>query len=848
MLSFAAAPTNGIKSSRASRNQTIAGPPQANWNQLGSYLPPLIRQNMVMITDTIKGEVLLFGGQTPTQLNNGTGFVNDTWSFNGERWNQLHPSTMPSPRGYAAAAYDAVHHNLVMFGGDVEAGQIAETWTWDGITWTQQQPAHSPSARLGAGMAFDAATQRVVLFGGVSLVNGPDGIQQQVPLSDTWTWDGNDWTQQSPTISPPARYFFGFADGSATSAPVLFGGNPGQGNVPLVDTWTWNGTSNSWSPQPTVSAPSPRFGPAMAFDPRLGKAVLFGGSTPDTTCTGINGCIDVGNHVVGDTWTWDGTQWTQVNSPGETPPARIYVAMAFDPVRSAMTLFGGVTNYGWQNDTWRFDGSTWIQEDFNAPDELQSAMFAREPNSLGTAVLFGGGNEYGFSSTQTWRWTGSGWTLLHPEHTPLPRQAGTIVFDTIRNVTTLFGGLVDTYGQPGTRQNYNANDVWNWDGTDWTPVNPPQSPPGRVGAMGAFNAARGQLVVFGGLGDSGLLSDTWTWDGNNWTEQHPANSPPARFSGSMAYDVATQQVVLFGGTVYNTQYFNDTWTWNGNDWIEQHPANVPPVRGYTSMAYDPRSSSVILFGGCITCFGAPTDSDTWSWDGANWIQLEPGNIPIGRAAQAMVDGNGSSPVLMFGGRQAGGVSYDSGTPHLNDLWAFAPPVTPVRVVSRKIHGSAGTFDVDLPITGTPSIECRSGGTTNDYTLVFAFTNPLASVAGATVSSGTGTVSSRGVDSTDAHNYIVNLTGVSNAQYLTVTLTNVSDSVGNFSSSVPASIGILVGDVNASGVVTSGDTNLCKAQALQPVTNANFRNDINASGSITTGDVNIIKQNALSRLP
>ena len=55
--------------------------------------------------------------------------------------------------------------------------------------------------------------------------------------------------------------------------------------------------------------------------------------------------------------------------------------------------------------------------------------------------------------------------------------------------------------------------------------------------------------------------------------------------------------------------------------------------------------------------------------------------------------------------------------------------------------------------------------------------------------------------------------------------------------------LLIGDVNASGTVTSGDTNLCKAQALQTVTNANFRDDINASGAITTGDVNIIKQSA-----
>ena len=99
-----------------------------------------------------------------------------------------------------------------------------------------------------------------------------------------------------------------------------------------------------------------------------------------------------------------------------------------------------------------------------------------------------------------------------------------------------------------------------------------------------------------------------------------------------------------------------------------------------------------------------------------------------------------------------------------------------------------------------------------------------------------------------HEHIVNLTGVANAQYVTVSLTNVSDSVGNFSSTVSATMGVLVGDVNASGIVTSGDTNLCKAQALQPVSAANFRNDINTSGAITTGDVNIIKQNALSQLP
>src|SRR5439155_5542547 len=50
---------------------------------------------------------------------------------------------------------------------------------------------------------------------------------------------------------------------------------------------------------------------------------------------------------------------------------------------------------------------------------------------------------------------------------------------------------------------------------------------------------------------------------------------------------------------------------------------------------------------------------------------------------------------------------------------FSPPPVPLTaVVSRKVHGSAGTFDVDLPLSGAHGIECRSGGANNDYTLVF----------------------------------------------------------------------------------------------------------------------------------
>ena len=87
---------------------------------------------------------------------------------------------------------------------------------------------------------------------------------------------------------------------------------------------------------------------------------------------------------------------------------------------------------------------------------------------------------------------------------------------------------------------------------------------------------------------------------------------------------------------------------------------------------------------------------------------------------------------------------------------FATPLQLVTAVSRKMHGGLGPFDIDLP-SGMPGIECRSGGPTNDYTIVFTFTNPLTAVDG--VNPGCGSVSSSMIDSGDAHRYIVNLTGV-----------------------------------------------------------------------------------------
>jgi hypothetical protein len=183
----------------------------------------------------------------------------------------------------------------------------------------------------------------------------------------------------------------------------------------------------------------------------------------------------------------------------------------------------------------------------------------------------------------------------------------------------------------------------------------------------------------------------------------------------------------------------------------------------------------------------------------------------------------------------------------------APPVQLNAVVSRKVHGTAGTFDIDLPLTGSPGIECRSPGNTGDgsadYKLVFVFPDPLTSV-GSVSSTATGPTQpgpSTGSIDADAHNYIVDLTAVPNAQYITVTLNNVRDTA-NRAGNVSQTVGILVGDTTADGTVNSADIGQTKSQSGHLVTISNFREDVTADGSINSADIGLVKSKSGTAWP
>jgi hypothetical protein len=121
----------------------------------------------------------------------------------------------------------------------------------------------------------------------------------------------------------------------------------------LGDTWEWDGSA--WT-QVADGGPPSRLNPGMATIG--GKVVLFGG---DHT----NVCVVSCPESLSDTWTWDGTLWTEQHVAGPSPRAELAMA----GFRGSVLLYGGVDSRTEQieTDTWRWDGKAWTEVPVTGP-------------------------------------------------------------------------------------------------------------------------------------------------------------------------------------------------------------------------------------------------------------------------------------------------------------------------------------------------------------------------------------------------------------------------------------------------------------------------------------------------
>jgi hypothetical protein len=198
------------------------------------------------------------------------------------------------------------------------------------------------------------------------------------------------------------------------------------------------------------------------------------------------------------------------------------------------------------------------------------------------------------------------------------------------------------------------------------------------------------------------------------------------------------------------------------------------------------------------------------------------------------------PVFGFGGSYFNLIDVAQG-------YVFDPIL--VSAVSRKIHGTAGTYDVDLlpPASG---IEPRSGGTNGDYQVVVTFAVPITSVSSAVAVPATGgTASVVGAPIVSGTEVTINLTNVSNAQRLTINLIGVNDGANTTNLSVP--MAVLIGDTTGNGAVNSSDLSQTQSQSGQPVVSGmspNFREDVTVNGLINSSDISLVQSKSGTGLP
>jgi len=245
-------------------------------------------------------------------------------------WSQTPTPLAPPARMNHGAAYDFARGRLVVFGGNVLGGASNDTWELAGATWAQRSPAQAPSARIGHWMAYDVGRARVVLFGG-STTGGDSGA-----VNDTWEWDGVNWTQRLPAQSPSARWAHAMTADWVNNRVVLFGGRD-MASVHQSDTWAWDGTN--WTLL-TTNGPTPRCCFDIVQDVLRARIVLFGGWNQTNS---------------GDTWEFDGLAWQQ-RMPAVSPVPRWGHRMSYDIVRNQLILYGGVVG---APETWQWDGTTW---------------------------------------------------------------------------------------------------------------------------------------------------------------------------------------------------------------------------------------------------------------------------------------------------------------------------------------------------------------------------------------------------------------------------------------------------------------------------------------------------------
>ncbi len=353
-------------------------------------------------------------------------------------------------------------------------------------------------------------------------------------------------------------------------------------------------TSGVTTSPPTVNATFRADNPGAVG---LDKLWIFGGSLGNNTAFTAN-----------DLWAFDPVTGllTQLIPDGAAgaPTQRGRAAIAWNPVNSKLTVFGGNTRGGASgagtatllNDTWEYDPgtNTWanVTPVAGSPSPRQYASMAYDPIT-GGLVMFGGETSLTTPpayTNETWLWLAGNWSLLSPATSPPARSQHSLMTraDSFNDVVMCCG--IDSAS--ATPDQIRFLDVWRWNGATWALLsncdvltNPTGAgatwPASAVGCQAVYDPLRQRIVVQGGNGIT-IAANTLYVYGPNY------GGSPTNYTSE--FDSLTNSWSIYASPTTGTTPYNNTDTVLGR--VSRYYAGFIPATGkiYKACGQDPTKS------------------------------------------------------------------------------------------------------------------------------------------------------------------------------------------------------------------------------------------------------------------
>jgi hypothetical protein len=303
-------------------------------------------------------------------------------------------------------------------GNESVIGTTHQALSASSVHW-EQKTIGSPPPRMGHALIYDDARGLTIAAGGRPVAD------TGVSLSDTWAWDGQSWASLAAGL--PARGFISGTFDSARQISLIYGGLDQPGASPVYLSQILERGTGAWVSR--SGFPGARSGAVLAYDAARATTLLFGGFDGD----------DWRN----DIWEWDGSGWTERCNSAPCnllrPSVRENSVFVYDPVRQVTLLFGGFGEGIVRGETWTWNGSTWSQRlPPTSPSARHASAAAYDPTTR-RIFMFGGVSDGG-ETNELWTWDGTTWEPLTRGDGAGPRRDARLAWDTARRRGVLFGG------------------------------------------------------------------------------------------------------------------------------------------------------------------------------------------------------------------------------------------------------------------------------------------------------------------------------------------------------------------------------------------------------------------------